>query len=132
LNAAGIGLWDVIGRCERRGSLDADIVRGTEVANALPELIATLPELELIGCNGGRRCRHSSAGCCPAGGAAEAARAAVHQPGQCGVVVAAPAPGLAAGGRRAGDMKRTSSGQYATDWSRPRPMGNSLSRLRAY
>ncbi len=53
LNAAGIGLWDVIGRCERRGSLDADIVRGTEVANALPELIATLPELTLIGCNGG-------------------------------------------------------------------------------
>lgn len=53
LNAAGIGLWDVIGRCERRGSLDADIVRGTEVANALPELIATLPELKLIGCNGG-------------------------------------------------------------------------------
>ena len=52
LNAAGIGLWDVIGRCERRGSLDADIVRGTEVANALPELIATLPELTLIGCNG--------------------------------------------------------------------------------
>ena len=50
LNAAGIGLWDVIGRCERRGSLDADIVRGTEVANALPELIATLPELTLIGC----------------------------------------------------------------------------------
>ena len=53
LNAAGIGLWDVIGRCERRGSLDADIVRGTEVANALPELIATLPDLTLIGCNGG-------------------------------------------------------------------------------
>ena len=52
VNAAGIGLWDVIGRCERRGSLDADIVRGTEVANALPELIATLPELTLIGCNG--------------------------------------------------------------------------------
>ncbi|OBU67956.1 DNA-deoxyinosine glycosylase [Stenotrophomonas maltophilia] len=53
LQAAGIGLWDVIGRCERRGSLDADIVRGTEVANALPALIAALPGLELIGCNGG-------------------------------------------------------------------------------
>lgn len=51
--AAGIGLWDVIGRCERRGSLDAGIVRGTEVPNALPELIAQLPELKLIGCNGG-------------------------------------------------------------------------------
>ncbi|HGM5919582.1 TPA: DNA-deoxyinosine glycosylase [Stenotrophomonas maltophilia] len=52
LNAAGIGLWDVIGQCERRGSLDADIVRGTEVPNALPSLIASLPELELIACNG--------------------------------------------------------------------------------
>ncbi|MBH1836857.1 DNA-deoxyinosine glycosylase [Stenotrophomonas maltophilia] len=52
VNAAGVGVWDVIGRCERRGSLDADIVRGTEVANALPELIALLPELQLIGCNG--------------------------------------------------------------------------------
>lgn len=52
LQAAGIGLWDVIGQCERRGSLDADIVRGTEVPNALPALIASLPELELIGCNG--------------------------------------------------------------------------------
>ena len=48
----GAVLWDVIGRCERRGSLDADIVRGTEVPNALPALIASLPELELIGCNG--------------------------------------------------------------------------------
>ena len=53
LQAAGVGVWDVIGQCERRGSLDADIVRGTEVPNALPELIASLPELELIGCNGG-------------------------------------------------------------------------------
>ncbi|MDN8645479.1 DNA-deoxyinosine glycosylase [Stenotrophomonas indicatrix] len=53
LAANGVGLWDVIGRCERRGSLDADIVRGTEVANALPALIAALPDLQLIGCNGG-------------------------------------------------------------------------------
>lgn len=53
LNSAGVGLWDVIGRCERRGSLDADIVRGSEVPNALPALIARLPALRLIGCNGG-------------------------------------------------------------------------------
>ncbi|HBN52823.1 MAG TPA: DNA-deoxyinosine glycosylase, partial [Stenotrophomonas sp.] len=32
LQAAGVGLWDVIGRCRRRGSLDAAIVRGSEVA----------------------------------------------------------------------------------------------------
>ena len=53
LAVAGVGLWDVIGRCERRGSLDAGIVRSTEVANALPALVATLPGLKLIGCNGG-------------------------------------------------------------------------------
>ncbi|MGE6333254.1 DNA-deoxyinosine glycosylase [Stenotrophomonas sp. NPDC077659] len=50
---AGVGLWDVIGQCERRGSLDADIVRGSEVPNALPALIAGLPQLRLVACNGG-------------------------------------------------------------------------------
>ncbi|KAG1167812.1 hypothetical protein G6F35_017616 [Rhizopus arrhizus] len=78
------------------------------------------------------RCRVPALGAAPAGGAAEAAGAALHQPGQRGVVAAAPAPGLAAGGRRTGDIKRTSSGQYATDWSRRQPMSNSVSRLRAY
>lgn len=53
LNAAGVGLWDVIGRCERRGSLDASIVRGSEVPNALHALIAGLPRLRAIACNGG-------------------------------------------------------------------------------
>ncbi len=52
LNAAGVGLWDVIGRCERRGSLDASIVRGSEVPNALPALIAGLPLLRAVACNG--------------------------------------------------------------------------------
>ena len=49
---AGIGLWDVIGQCRRRGSLDADIVRGSEVPNPLPELMAGLPQLAAIACNG--------------------------------------------------------------------------------
>jgi hypoxanthine-DNA glycosylase len=53
LNAAGVGLWDVIGRCERRGSLDASIVRGSDVPNALPALIAGLSGLRAIACNGG-------------------------------------------------------------------------------
>lgn len=52
LAAVRVGLWDVIGQCQRRGSLDADIVRGSEVPNALPALIASLPSLVLIGCNG--------------------------------------------------------------------------------
>lgn len=53
LNAAGVGLWDVIGQCQRRGSLDAAIVRGSEVPNALGALIATLPQLRAVACNGG-------------------------------------------------------------------------------
>lgn len=53
LNAAGVGVWDVIGQCARRGSLDASIVRGTEVPNALPALIDGLPALQAIACNGG-------------------------------------------------------------------------------
>ncbi|MET7142111.1 DNA-deoxyinosine glycosylase [Xanthomonas sp. PPL139] len=52
LHAAGVGLWDVIGQCRRRGSLDAAIVRGSEVPNALPERIAQLPQLRAIACNG--------------------------------------------------------------------------------
>lgn len=52
LQSAGVGLWDVIGECRRRGSLDADIVRGSEVPNALGPTVAALRELRLIACNG--------------------------------------------------------------------------------
>lgn len=53
LRGRGVGLWDVIGECERHGSLDTSIVRGSEVANPLPALIKTLPGLRAIACNGG-------------------------------------------------------------------------------
>ena len=49
---AGVGLWDVIGQCRRRGSLDVSIVRGSEVPNPLPTLIEGLPALRAIACNG--------------------------------------------------------------------------------
>ncbi len=52
LNRAGVSLWDVIGQCRRRGSLDASIVRGSEVPNPIPTLLARLPGLQLIACNG--------------------------------------------------------------------------------
>jgi double-stranded uracil-DNA glycosylase len=52
LQACGVGLWDVIGQCRRSGSLDAAIVRGSEVPNPLPARIAQLPQLRAIACNG--------------------------------------------------------------------------------
>ena len=48
----GVGLWDVIGECARRGSLDAAIVPGSIVVNPLPERLTTLPQLRLVVCNG--------------------------------------------------------------------------------
>ncbi|MDL5367744.1 DNA-deoxyinosine glycosylase [Xanthomonas sp. NCPPB 2654] len=52
MHACGVGLWDVIGQCRRSGSLDAAIVRGSEVPNPLPARIAQLPQLRAIACNG--------------------------------------------------------------------------------
>ena len=54
LQARGVGLWDVIGRCRRTGSLDAAIERGSEVANPLAVRIAALPQLRAIALNGGK------------------------------------------------------------------------------
>ncbi|MBO9747683.1 MULTISPECIES: DNA-deoxyinosine glycosylase [Xanthomonas] len=47
-----VGLWDVIGQCERRGSLDTSIVAASIVVNPLPALLATLPQLRMVACNG--------------------------------------------------------------------------------
>lgn len=54
LRQAGIGVWDVIGQCRRRGSLDADIVPGSEVANDLPSLWRAHPGLRVVAFNGGK------------------------------------------------------------------------------
>jgi len=50
LAAAGIGLWDVVGSAVRAGSLDSAI--RAPAANALPDLVSTLPRLAAIGFNG--------------------------------------------------------------------------------
>lgn len=55
LKAAGIGLWDVIARAERKGSLDADI-RNMEAAD-LRRLIGGLPALKAVAFNGGTAAR---------------------------------------------------------------------------
>jgi len=54
LQAAGIGLWDVIGECRRRGSLDAAIVRDSEIPNPIVERLDQWPHLRAIAFNGGK------------------------------------------------------------------------------
>ena len=46
----GIGLWDVVASATRRGSLDSDL--RDIAANPLPELIASLPQLQAVAFNG--------------------------------------------------------------------------------
>lgn len=55
LRAAGIGLWDVIARADRPGSLDGAI-RNAEAAD-LNRLVDGLPALQAIGFNGGTAAR---------------------------------------------------------------------------
>lgn len=50
LLAHGFGLWDVLGACERQGSLDANIRR--PAANDFDRLRALCPLLETVGFNG--------------------------------------------------------------------------------
>lgn len=50
LLARGIGLWDVIGRCDRPGSLDSDIRRAER--NAFDALLESLPRLARVFFNG--------------------------------------------------------------------------------
>lgn len=52
LRAAGIALWDVIGECERPGSLDADIRRGTVKPNDVASLLRRCPRMRALFCNG--------------------------------------------------------------------------------
>ncbi len=51
LTAAGVAVWDVLAAADRPGSLDSAIT--DEVANPIAELVASLPELRAIACNGG-------------------------------------------------------------------------------
>ena len=54
LQRHGVGIWDVLERCERRGSLDSAIIRDSEVANDIPALLATHPAIRVIALNGGK------------------------------------------------------------------------------
>lgn len=52
LKKHGIGLWDTIQSCERKGSLDATI--RNEVPNDFEWLFTTYPQIELVLFNGGK------------------------------------------------------------------------------
>ncbi len=52
LRALGIALWDVLATCERSGSLDAAIVRRSEQANPLADLLRLNPQLKQVCFNG--------------------------------------------------------------------------------
>ena len=52
LHARGVGIWDVLRQCRRKGSLDSAIIRGSEITNAIPELLARVPSIRTIAFNG--------------------------------------------------------------------------------
>ncbi|KAF1712572.1 DNA-deoxyinosine glycosylase [Pseudoxanthomonas kalamensis DSM 18571] len=54
LQRAGVGLWDVIGRCRRRGSLDSAIERGSELPNAVAEILQEQTGIAVVALNGGK------------------------------------------------------------------------------
>jgi hypoxanthine-DNA glycosylase len=52
LQQAGVGLWDVIKTCERAGSLDGAIRRGSEVPNDFTGLLRTHDAIKALAFNG--------------------------------------------------------------------------------
>lgn len=57
LTRAGIGLWDVIGQCRRRGSLDSAIDPDSIVVNDVAGLVAGAPTIRGVITNGGLAAR---------------------------------------------------------------------------
>ncbi len=49
-----IAVWDVLKHCERPGSLDADIVKASEVANDFAAFFAAHPQLRAVFFNGAK------------------------------------------------------------------------------
>ncbi|WP_313916330.1 DNA-deoxyinosine glycosylase [Tahibacter sp.] len=54
LQSCGVGLWDVLQGCERRGSLDSAITAESEVPNAIVALLARRPAIVTIALNGAK------------------------------------------------------------------------------
>ncbi len=62
----GIAVWDVIGECQRPGSLDSSIVKGSEKINSIVELLSDQPGICRIGLNGGTAAQLFRRHCLPA------------------------------------------------------------------
>lgn len=54
LTTQGYALWDVLGACQRSGSLDSNIVKDTMETNDLPGFLATHPGIQRIFFNGAK------------------------------------------------------------------------------
>lgn len=54
LTRRGIALWDVLEACQRAGSLDANIVAGSEVANDIPGFLRAHPRVRAVALNGAK------------------------------------------------------------------------------
>lgn len=54
LLACGVGLWDVLAGCERRGSLDSAIAPQSEVANAIAPLLLDRRDIRAVAFNGAK------------------------------------------------------------------------------
>jgi TDG/mug DNA glycosylase family protein len=54
LRAAGIGLWDVLHACDRRGSLDAAIERDSMAPNDFDALLTAHPDIARVFFNGAK------------------------------------------------------------------------------
>jgi TDG/mug DNA glycosylase family protein len=63
LEAGSLALWDVIGSCERQGSLDEAILG--ESANDLLGFLAAHPSIRRVGLNGGKAALSFRATTCP-------------------------------------------------------------------
>lgn len=61
----GIAVWDVIGQCKRKGSLDSAIVKGSEVMNPIQSLLEKNPGIKVIGLNGGKAAALFKKNCLP-------------------------------------------------------------------
>lgn len=52
LQAAGVGLWDVLAQCERVGSLDSAIKSASVIINDFPALLTKHPGITTVAFNG--------------------------------------------------------------------------------